>query len=556
MMRPPIDGATAVALSGGGSRAYVAALGQLEALRALGLIDNVDHVAGVSGGAWAAVVDSWLTEQTTTRRSPILAPSELDLPSLDNLAAGGAPHGAVCRENLLFKFARGITSGMPAYAAWRSAVHATILAPLGVPQGAPLSTLTQAPRQHQPRPHVAAAVLGPARAAPFAAARRRFSCLDLSPSGIRHRGVLWAPERFPAPSGGHGRGRAAVEESSPRTLTVSDALATSSYFPAALLATRASPPPSQQARTKTRVRHGRATGASRGGAVERLRVALGERWQCALPASALRRDRTAACKGGDADGTWLLGDGGACQNMPLPLLLGLSDGPPVRRCLCIFNVGEALPPIAGPPPRPSRTPSSSAAAPADENAADDGPFCEDFGALFGVRAASAASNLNKDLARSQVFERRHWRPLVRALQESASRGEGAVATTKLTTVRNRWWNVEAGRDVTVTWMYICRAPEWEQALPAATRAELPPASRGATNRLGDASRAGPLRFAKTLVADVTSRRRRRLDSFPQYPLTRLRLSPVEASALYQLSGHVVRAHARELRALFAPDIGE
>ena len=67
MMRPPIDGATAVALSGGGSRAYVAALGQLEALRALSLIDNVDHVAGVSGGAWAAVVDSWLTEQTTTR---------------------------------------------------------------------------------------------------------------------------------------------------------------------------------------------------------------------------------------------------------------------------------------------------------------------------------------------------------------------------------------------------------------------------------------------------------------------------------------------------------
>ena len=77
----------------------------------------------------------------------------------------------------------------------------------------------------------------------------------------------------------------------------------------------------------------------------------------------------------------------------------------------------------------------------------------------------------------------------------------------------------------------------------------------ATNRLGDASRAGPLKIARTLAADAVraGRGRAGLSAFPQYPLTRLRLSAVEANALYQLSGHVVTSHARELRDLFYED---
>ena len=47
---------TGICFSGGGSRAYVAALGQLAALRELGLLEEVRYVAGVSGGAWATAV--------------------------------------------------------------------------------------------------------------------------------------------------------------------------------------------------------------------------------------------------------------------------------------------------------------------------------------------------------------------------------------------------------------------------------------------------------------------------------------------------------------------
>ena len=83
-------------------------------------------------------------------------------------------------------------------------------------------------------------------------------------------------------------------------------------------------------------------------------------------------------------------------------------------------------------------------------------------------------------------------------------------------------------------------------------------------QLGDASRASGLRYVRSLVIDSARQARQlvsalgspskrkggvgaRLSSFPQYPLTRLRLAPAEANALYQLSGWTLREHADELR---------
>ena len=50
----PRTGATGICLSGGGTRALTAAMGQLRGLRQLSLIDEIDYVSCVSGGSWAA----------------------------------------------------------------------------------------------------------------------------------------------------------------------------------------------------------------------------------------------------------------------------------------------------------------------------------------------------------------------------------------------------------------------------------------------------------------------------------------------------------------------
>lgn len=53
---------TAVCFSGGGSRSLSATMGQLRGLRALGVLDKTMMISGVSGGAWASTVYSFVPE--------------------------------------------------------------------------------------------------------------------------------------------------------------------------------------------------------------------------------------------------------------------------------------------------------------------------------------------------------------------------------------------------------------------------------------------------------------------------------------------------------------
>ena len=375
-----VVGNTAVCFSGGGSRAYVAALGQLEALRYLGLTDKISHIAGVSGGAWAAAVECW-SEQNY--KPPIMPPEELSWQALRTLPAD-APHGAVCKKDLLVLLAQNLATGLPAYEAWRAAVYSTILQPIGLQADATLTS--RGGKRMRPYPHLAAAVLGPANAAPFDATSRSFAPLDLTPRDIRFRGRRRKPEAVCAPSGGRAAYAAGKDSSSSSSdalfapFTLADALATSSYFPSPLLSTRSrgALPLGEDAVEIIPFRNAPRAAAKQWSAelASKVRWFLGERWRCALPASALGggAERYAAAGGGDGppreqpsfgpfSKPWrppwhpepepqkppgpalLLGDGGACENLPLPHLLAIDENP-IRRCLCCINVGEPLPPRA------------------------------------------------------------------------------------------------------------------------------------------------------------------------------------------------------------------
>jgi len=51
---------TAIGFSGGGSRAFTAAMGYLAALRDLDLLKNIRYIGGISGGAWAAITFTYV----------------------------------------------------------------------------------------------------------------------------------------------------------------------------------------------------------------------------------------------------------------------------------------------------------------------------------------------------------------------------------------------------------------------------------------------------------------------------------------------------------------
>ena len=106
---------TAVALSGGGSRAYVAGVAQLAALEQLGLISSVDHVAGVSGGAWATAAHSFSNKCLPQ----LLPPEALTWSSLRRMPDDDV-HGAISRRSLGRKFLCALAARKPPFEAWRA----------------------------------------------------------------------------------------------------------------------------------------------------------------------------------------------------------------------------------------------------------------------------------------------------------------------------------------------------------------------------------------------------------------------------------------------------
>lgn len=80
------DRVTGVCFGGGGMRAAASALGQLRALHHLGLIEEIDYIAAVSGGSWTALPFTYLPGNVADERflGRYVPPAAL---SVDNLLA-------------------------------------------------------------------------------------------------------------------------------------------------------------------------------------------------------------------------------------------------------------------------------------------------------------------------------------------------------------------------------------------------------------------------------------------------------------------------------------
>jgi len=76
-----------VCFSGGGTRSLTASMGQLRALRALGLLDRVSYISSVSGGSWASVPFTYLPAAISDDDflGPVVEPQKIDTKTLGNL---------------------------------------------------------------------------------------------------------------------------------------------------------------------------------------------------------------------------------------------------------------------------------------------------------------------------------------------------------------------------------------------------------------------------------------------------------------------------------------
>lgn len=102
---------------------------------------------------------------------------------------------------------------------------------------------------------------------------------------------------------------------------------------------------------------------------------------------------------------------------------------------------------------------------ANPGAAEKVSIDNDISAYFGVGSGMSPDGFGLDVRRNQVFNSTKFPAVAEALQRGQAAGTGAVATTSLTTIENKWWGVEAGFKVNVTWVYLSRCSGWERQLP-------------------------------------------------------------------------------------------
>ena len=87
--------------------------------------------------------------------------------------------------------------------------------------------------------------------------------------------------------------------------------------------------------------------------------------------------------------------------------------------------------------------------------------------LFGLRSRGD-KGVEAETARNHVFDTEGFPRLVEALRAAARSGSGAVARVALTTVRNDFFGVDAGRSIDLTLVYLDLPQKWSRALPKET----------------------------------------------------------------------------------------
>ncbi|MEZ4294579.1 MAG: patatin-like phospholipase family protein [Polyangiaceae bacterium] len=474
-------------LSGGGTRAMVAAVGYLRAFSELGLLDRFRYTSAVSGGSWASIPFTyWRTGARDDREllGDLLAPEDLDrtrlqAPLPDSYLASCAARSF--RDNVF----DGLTEEGPARA-WNSAVGEVFLAPWGLhdPEARRSYTWSAATRDAivarqsdlpgaarlsaedfllarggRPFPIVSAALLGPAglgrhtrldlvsyEMTPLYSGILKSTAIDYSFEGRApvHRrvggGVI---EPFAA--GGAGPGWMADAAVQTLTLEHPETFAD--------LAFSIGTSSSAFATTMTE-----KLGASR---------ALSGR----VPALSYWPPRA-----GDVPRSrpWELGDGGTLDNYGLFPLLARG----VETIVVLVNTKEKL--------GLDWTPGEGSY---------QGQIDAYLPPLFGVHEPQPAIALQ----RNQVFPREELGSLVSALQDAKRAGGPVMAVREHEVLDNEWLGIRGGRKVRVAWMLLDRVPRFEERLPPQTRAMI-----GLGNQSAGAGPFGEFPNYKTIGANPWS----------------------------------------------------
>ena len=449
-----------VCLSGGGTRAMCAGIGQLRGLHALGLLQKTRYLSSVSGGGWAAGPYTFFAsgaESDEAFLGPVAAPESLDMDALDVPIPKSQGNWTATRAlNQVF-----VQSAVEVdhTEAWNETVGRLYLQPWGLHGDAPVQFCDAEARQDilERNPTLTSTLVGARAGRPVLVMN---SCLlgdhQLNPQ----KRVAPVPlESSPLQAGTPGRREWLDESQTGKWLELSvdgrmvEPFALGGDAPSSEGDGRARTAPPERIYTLAD-----AVGTSSawfGGLAAKLAPSVDGGFS----------DRLSLWPSGDRpQRTFDVGDGGVVENYGLLSLLRRG----IEGAIVCMNSSVKLNLDYDP----------EAAVP------KSGDLDAYLAPLFGFRV----DQVGVFTERNQVFRPGDFVTVVRALQAARSAGGPVVAVTELELLDNAWWGIEGGRTVRIAWLYLERSPDFEALVPADVAKQI---ERGNSNLPALAK--GPLR---------------------------------------------------------------
>lgn len=514
---------TAIGFSGGGSRAYIGALGYLAGLNQLGLLKNVRYIGGISGGAWATTVFNYAQNNVSDAEllGSIVEPQSIRYSDLQEMSPNCARGFA--SKNLTLIGLKALIDGTVSTVqdAWIYGVHETYMAPAGIKHGDYFSlnkdTVDDIKKRNPSlaeenfllpassnRPYmiIGTSLEGPSSLGPYLPETQNYTMIELTPLYVgqmkaqevtytsqkglsRTRHVGGVVESFAFSTEGSVGPTSFLEADQPtgllkvpvrsafKPLDLSTAAGASSYAPGALFTSLPKP------------------------LADKLGMTM-DYWSPSATSSSTTGSSTPS----------YFCDGGSYENMPLINFLQRK----VRKVVLFYTSFRAL-------------------MPSDQWDPYTQPFSadkltDDLAALFGVLdpAQSKFYSRNFEVERNQVFAQDDFAPVVAALQAAQQEGRGIVASFELNTVANEWWGIPAGQAVSLTVAYLGRLSVWESRLGPEMKTLLVPHDEESRQDLSKDIQHGPFR------------------NFPHYNTAGGEINHERANVLADLTGWTVQQH--------------
>ena len=543
---------SALAISGGGLRAYMSTLGYMRGLYDLGLMNTTRYLSAVSGGAWAVTAYTWHSSKRSKSPEhflgPLFPPEQLTWGNLRHISHGCARKVPVEMDLILRALWNLLDHLDDPLDVWYRTVDEVFLKPVGIKWRSLFSwnrtTVADAIRRnpwlrdydfvlpcdgedrcdHRPYPVINSAILGPEDVAPYDVFNLGYTGLETTPLYIgsaNSRNFTFRPLDNPLTKSNE------VKEVEmhfggfvepfgfggfPEGTTDSDDISRVLPGPFFGMGPNETSTLLRVPRPESQFALSNASGASSwapGSLLAELDVInraltkfIGLRSSYWSPLSPSRESPIFSTK-------VLLADGGALDNQGICAMLRRK----VKNIVVFVTTTVPL--------QPRERFNPFLRAPKEEDI-DSG-----ISALFGH--LDVIENPVASVKHNHVFHKVAFPFLVDRLQKAQRRGNGIIAEMKLTTIRNDWWGIEAGHTANIAFVYLGRVRNWELQLPYHLRElVVPPQDPEDLSKLATT---GPFK------------------DFPHLSTAKLSYSPEQANLIANLAGWVITKNSHIFKRL-------